>query len=100
MRPPLGDSAARGAFGHNAHLTGRLRPGVTATQAQADLDTLADGNALREPDTRSGLRVTVSEARTLPAEFSQAVVAVVGLLTALVGLVRLVACVNIASLMR
>jgi putative ABC transport system permease protein len=99
--PGIGPARATegsGFFSRPVHVLGRLRPDATILHAHADLNALAAGIAARSPD-RPDLRVTVYPGRTLHAEFSQAVTVFVTLLTTIVGLVLLVACVNIANLL-
>lgn len=83
----------------SGHLIGRLRPETSVFQVQTDLNALAAGIARESPTRPKDLRVTVSEAGTLSPEFGPAVTLFVGMLTALVGLVLLIACVNIANLL-
>jgi len=98
MEPP-GGAEGSAFFSRTAHLIGRLRPDATIFQTQADLGAVAAGIARRHPDTRANLRVTVYPGRTLAAEFSDAVTVFVSLLAGIVGLVLLIACVNIANLL-
>lgn len=82
-----------------AHLIGRLRPGASITQAQADLSTIAARITAAQPDPNYRATITVYPARTLVQFFVPATTAFLGLLMAVVGLVLLIACVNIASLL-
>ena len=92
--PDLAARMARESF----HLTGRLKPGVDRARAQVDLDTI--GRQLRasrgEPDR--GPAVTVYGATNLHPEGSQAVTVFTGILLAVVALVLLIVCVNVANL--
>ena len=74
---------------------GRLRPGVSLAEAEADLDIIAANLAARYPDTNRGLRV-----RLVPAleEATGGVARGLALLCAAVGALLLVGCVNVASL--
>jgi predicted permease len=80
------------------HLVGRLKPGVDRARAQVDLDTI--GRQLRgsrgEPDR--GAAVTVYGATMLHPEGSQAMTVFTGILLAVVALVLLIVCVNVANL--
>ncbi|HEU4794916.1 MAG TPA: ABC transporter permease, partial [Pyrinomonadaceae bacterium] len=77
-------------------LIGRLKQGVTATQAQAEMDSIAARQALAYPDTHKGWRVWLTPL------FNQ----VVGrtrlplfVLLGAVGILLLIACANITSLL-
>jgi predicted permease len=73
---------------------GRLRPGVTATQAKADLDTLGRRLAQTYPATDKARNVTlISEQERL----REAVAPTLFLMTT-VGLVLLICCANVAGL--
>jgi putative ABC transport system permease protein len=75
---------------------GRLRPGVSIGQAQADMDAVADGIAREHPDSNAGWSVTL-----IPAH--EQVVGNIGttlwVLFGAVVLVLLIACANVASLL-
>lgn len=81
------------------HLAGRLKPGVDRARAQADLDTI--GRQIRaaegQPD-RGTAAVTVYGATMLHPELSLAVTVFTGILLAVVALVLLIVCVNVANL--
>jgi putative ABC transport system permease protein len=74
---------------------GRLRPGVSLDEAQADLDVIASNLSAQYPDTNRGLGV-----RLVPAleEAAGGVARGLALLCAAVGALLLVGCVNVASL--
>ena len=79
---------------------GRLRPGLTIAQAQADMRAISDG--LQETDpTRDGRFVTVEAARraALPAEAGADLTRFVALLMGGVCAALLIACANIAGLL-
>ena len=84
---------------HSFHLAGRLKPGVDRRRAQVDLDTI--GRQLRaaegEPD-REAAAVSVYPATMLHPEASRAVTVFTGVLLAVVALVLLIVCVNVANL--
>jgi predicted permease len=85
--------------GRSAHLIGRLRPGNTLQAAQADLATLASTLATSYPDTNRGKTMTVYPGGTLSADFGPGPEVFIAFLMAVVGLVLLIACLNIASLL-
>jgi predicted permease len=78
------------------HGIGRLKPGVTIEQSQADLNRVMSGLAVAYPDTNKG-----NGAKILPLK--QRMVGSVGqilwLLLGAVGFVLLIACVNVSNLL-
>jgi putative ABC transport system permease protein len=89
------DPQQRGNHGLNA--LGRLRPGVTLAQAQAEADTLTRGFVQRFPngyDREFGLTLT-----TAPAEVFGTVRPALLVLLLAVGAVLLIACANVANLL-
>jgi predicted permease len=96
LRPAL-DAEAR-LDSTSLHLVGRLKPEVDRARAQADLDTI--GRQLRtaagQPD--SGTAVSVYAGTTLHPEIAPPVTAFTAVLMAVVGLVLLIVCVNVANL--
>ncbi len=87
----------------NLLISGRLRDGVTAAQAEAAVNTVAtrynEERLAENPDRQFRLElatVSVAEVRLNP-DFDQIVMAMAGLLFVAVGLVLLVACVNLAG---
>ncbi|HEY6362019.1 MAG TPA: ABC transporter permease [Vicinamibacterales bacterium] len=86
-------------------LTGRLRAGVTPRQAQAALDVLAAQLHAAYPEqwtdvTRARRRVTVAAERDARfGSMRSTLVRVATLLLAVVGLILLLACANLASLL-
>ncbi len=89
---------ARGGTG-SVQMIGRLRPGVAIGEAQADLRTLALQSAHARPDTPGRPMITVYQARTLAPELAVPAAIFAGFLLAVVGLVLLIACVNVANLL-
>ncbi len=80
---------------------GRLGPGVTVAQAQANLDVVMAGLRAAHPETNAGRTPTVlatSGVRVHPAADRVLVPVATGLMV-LVGLVLLVACANVASML-
>ena len=93
---PLGDvrrQLARGA--HSFTVAGRLKPGISITQARENLDVIARGLEKRYPDTNTGWRVDV--ARMIDASVGEYRPSLYLLLGA-VGCVLLIACANVANL--
>jgi predicted permease len=88
---------ARGFSGFFAQ--GRLKPGVTMSQAEADLRNIAAQLARDFPDENEGLAVALSPAGLLGAWMRGAVLGYSGVLMAVVGLVLLLACANLANLL-
>ncbi len=90
--------AERGQPGATAGATvvGRLRPGASYAQAQAEVDVIMTGNAERYPETNLALGARVVEMGKLDDE--QAGPAIAILLTT-VSLVLLLACANVANLL-
>jgi predicted permease len=90
---------ARGSF-HNHSVIGRLRDGVTAKQAMADINALGPAIHANYPAHLQGALTSVSLPVTpLQAEISGDVRRPLLLLLAAVSLVLLVACANVANLM-
>jgi predicted permease len=77
-------------------VVGRLRAGVTATQAQSAIESAAREIERRGPRDKAGLRITVSPWREpLDRKYEMSAV----LILAAVGLVLLIACANVSSLL-
>lgn len=75
---------------------GRLKPGVALASAQAEISALAAGLAAEYPGTNRGWSVTLQPLLTLRVgELRSSLLLLVGA----VGLVLLIACVNLANLM-
>jgi putative ABC transport system permease protein len=74
----------------------RLAPGVSITQAQAEIAHLAQNLAQQHPDTDRGLTAEIS---TLQDELFRNAKTSILLLSATVGFVLLIACVNIAGML-
>jgi macrolide transport system ATP-binding/permease protein len=80
-------------------LVGRLKEGVTAEQAQAEMSTLAAQLAAGYPETNREQTATVSPVSKGDPEQRGTLLSVAGLLLAVVGLVLLIACANVANLL-
>ena len=94
LNPNPGESARR-SF-HWVNVIGRLRPDVTVAQAQAEMTRLAQRLAAEYPDTNTGGGVRVVP---LHEEIVGPVQPVLFALLGAVGLVLLIACVNVANLL-
>src|SRR5262245_4136163 len=82
-------------------VTGRLKPGVSVSQAEANLKTLARQLAQEYPNENGGRGITIvplAQATVNPGFRSNLVMAG-GLLMTIVGLVLLIACANVANLL-
>ena len=87
------------AAANSVQMIGRLRPGASIGEAQADLTTLATQLAPVAPARSEPPLVTVYQARTLVPEMAMPAAIFAALLLGVVGLVLLLACVNIANLL-
>jgi putative ABC transport system permease protein len=82
----------------NFNLIGRLKPGVTLEQAQANMAAVATGIERQYPDIYQGNTRIAATAAGLAAVATQKVRLIVLMLFGAVGLVLLIACANIANL--
>ena len=80
----------------SATVVARLRPGVSYSQAQAELDTVMDTLAAAHPETNRGLGARLVQMGRLDEEYSGPAVSIV---LATVALVLILACVNVANLL-
>ncbi|HEX5889841.1 MAG TPA: ABC transporter permease [Pyrinomonadaceae bacterium] len=94
----LSDSAAWKSRGNHPGLygVGRLKPGVTFEQADADMNTLAANLEKQYPDSNAGNRVRL---RPLLEIYVSDVRRALWVIFAAVGFVLLIACANIANLL-
>jgi putative ABC transport system permease protein len=81
---------------HNWLMVGRLKPGITFETARADLDVIAAQLASEYPESNKTKEILLTKLQEAFAENYQTTVV---LLMAAVGLVLLIACGNVASLL-
>jgi putative ABC transport system permease protein len=81
------------------NVKGRLRPGVSVTEAEAELATIAAQLEKTYPETNKKQSVAVRTPLRALIESSPIDAALVGMLMALVALVLLIACANVANLL-
>ncbi|MEO5561508.1 MAG: ABC transporter permease [Dokdonella sp.] len=77
----------------------RLAPQVTATHVEHELSTIATQLALEYGTSKDKPGVSVSALRSMPGEFHGSLLAFSGFLFALISMILLVACVNVAGMM-
>jgi len=85
--------------GYWLFVVGRLKPGVTREQAQANVSVLARQLAQDHPDTNKGWDAAISSLTGLDPQARGYVVAFSALLMVVVGMVLLMACANAANLL-
>ncbi len=95
---PRGVAITRRGWGW-LNATGRLKPGVSLAQAQGELQGLASALEQDHPRMNAGLTFQVLPAGRFPESLQQALTGVMGFFMAVVGLVLLVACGNVASML-
>jgi len=78
---------------------GRLKPGVTPRQASAEFAVLGQQLARDFPDTNKNLMPDVVPVELVPAPFRGVAGGISAVLMAVVGLVLLIACANVANLL-
>jgi macrolide transport system ATP-binding/permease protein len=83
----------------NISLQGRLKPGVSRAQAQAAINSIALQLEGEYPDINQGKRITIGTPGFVGGTMRGAVLGFAGLLMAVVGLVLLLACTNLANLL-
>jgi predicted permease len=91
-----GDEITAGTY--PVQITGRLRPGATLAQAQADLGVLSRQLALTRPD-RAEWREVAYPLSQSPRGVTGSLVPVVGVLMAVVAVVLVISCLNVANLL-
>jgi predicted permease len=97
--PSPGRTGSSQSQDRSGHMIGRMQANVIRSQVQADLSTLAATRAQASPQANRSATMTVYPADTLGDEFRGPAAAFVGLLFAVVGLVLLIACINLATLL-
>jgi macrolide transport system ATP-binding/permease protein len=80
-------------------IKGRLKPGVSLTQAQAELDTIARDLERAHPDTNRNLRLMARTELQMNIRENRVYTALAAILTLLAGAVLIVACANVAGLL-
>ncbi len=95
VEPELEERGRRSLF-----LKGRLRSGVTREQAEARLDLVAERLGKEHPRTNEGRTVSLVPVREVVINpgFDDKILGAAGFLMAIVGMVLLIACSNIANL--
>jgi predicted permease len=78
---------------------GRLKPGVSVAQAQSSLSALARQLGEEHPDTSRGEAMTLNPPGLLVPRLRRPAIAFAGILMLVVGLVLLLACINLANLL-
>lgn len=96
VKDPLFGSWMERRGGHWLQVTGRLKPGVSTTQARAELDLLGARLAKQFPAENRGWVIRMAPLQQMIVEDVKPALLV---LLAAVGLVLLIACVNIANLL-
>ena len=81
------------------HIMGRLKPGVTGAQAQADLATIAGRLAREYPDTTKNVGIFVCPVWKAHYGLQEFMAPVLIFLMVVVALVLLIACANVANLL-
>ena len=92
----LDPTDSRDAEDRLINVVAKLRPGVTVAQAQAEMDAIARRQAEEHPEAHEGWEVRVVPLRQQTAEGSRDGVL---LLSAATGLLLLIACANVATLL-
>jgi predicted permease len=80
-------------------MTGRLKPGITLKQAEADLKTIARQLEQEYPNDNRGRTAGVRPLNVFDPETQHQLFTSVGMLMTVVGLILLIACTNVANLM-
>jgi predicted permease len=93
-----GYNALQSRGNHSSFVVGRLKPGVTAPQAAADLNALAAWLSKTYPGDDEGVKFTLARPGLLGDIFGGPARAFMAALTLLAGLILLAACANLGSL--
>ncbi|HEX8117908.1 MAG TPA: ABC transporter permease, partial [Pyrinomonadaceae bacterium] len=83
----------------NLFAVGRLKDGVSVEQAQASLNRLAEQVGREYPDTNEGQKIVLVPPGFIIPQLRGAVVGFAAVLMGVVGLVLLIACTNLATLL-
>jgi len=84
---------------YNSFVQGRLKPGVTMAQAEANLKSLAADLAREYPKENEGRTIKLSPAGLFGSFMRGPVTGFAAVLMGIVGLVLLLACINLANLL-
>jgi predicted permease len=84
---------------HWLSVIGRMQPGVTRSQSDAELGAMAKQFVIAYPDIDKGNGFHLEQAGSLPPGFKSAVNLFLGALTVVVLLVLCIACANVANLL-
>lgn len=93
------DSLLRGRENGWLVLGGRLRPGMTIAQARVEMNARMAALARAYPGAYEGKGLAVAPASRVPGEAGDVVLPIIFVLAAVVGLVLLIACTNLAGIM-
>jgi predicted permease len=94
-----GDDLVNSRKARTLFVIGRLKPGVSLEQAGANVAVLASQLEQSFPETNKGRGATLAAASSILPQARGAVAAFLGLLMAVVALVLLIACTNVANLL-
>ncbi len=83
----------------NIFVQGRLKPGISVAQAETALNTIAAQLEREYPDVNEGKRIALSPPGLIGNAMRGPVLGFLGLLMAVVGVVLLLACINLANLL-
>jgi predicted permease len=84
------------SIGMSAHAVGRLKPGITLSQAKADMEAIAENLAAAYPEVDKAVGITLV---SLKEDIVGNVRAFLIVLLAAVGFLLLIACANVANLL-
>jgi len=100
MEPQIepGNAWINERFDWNLWTVGRLKPGVSKTQAESELNTVAAQMVREIPDLR-GMQIQLSPPGLIGDTLRGGVIGFASVLMGLAGLVLLIACTNLASLL-
>jgi len=100
MEPQIepGNAWINERFDWNLWAVGRLKPGVTRKQAESDLNAVAAGMGREIPDLQ-GMRIYLTPPGLIGDTLRGGVIGFAAVLMGLAGLVLLIACTNLASLL-